>query len=162
MAKLAAFETGRPRSVKENPPFRFVAIYEGVSAGAQAALRMAPLLARVKQEFEVQTSFWTFDEIERFPERIDQATREMVEADLIVVSTQSRAGLEPRFKNWIEGWARRKQGNPCALVALLGPGNPTRPEPSLRSFLQRMAESGGMDFFFATVAPQAEQLEAGE
>jgi hypothetical protein len=156
MPNNAALKSERFVTIRDKPPFRFVTVYEGFAASVQAAMKMAPLVARLRAEFEVQTTLWAFDEFERFPELIEQATTEMVEADMIVISTQSPAGLPPRIKNWIERWALRKQGNPSALVALMGPGNPARPEPSLKSFLQRAAQSGGMDFFCAAIEPKAD------
>jgi hypothetical protein len=145
--------------MNQSPIFRLLIIYENFSAGVQSIVSMDPMLRHLKPQFEVQTRLWSFDEFEHFPQLIERATHEAVEADIIVVSAQSEAGLPARIHQWIEHWAALKHGNHSAIVALVGLGNAIRQKASLRAFLKRVAKGCGMAFFCGTVLSSVETLD---
>ncbi len=141
------------------PSFNVVIIYDDFYSalrGQELAGRMA---IELEPAFEIRTRVWDFD-LASHPDLRDRAAKDAIEADMIIISVTSEAGLSSSFKAWMESWLAQKRGGLAALVALVSEGEcfPAEPPPLCR-VLKQMAREGGMDFFCQTGICRNESFE---
>jgi hypothetical protein len=74
---------------------------------------------------------WEFDELRTFPQLCDQATEEVLSADILMFSTLEPNELPTEIWTWIESWAPRQKGRAHSLVALVGGGGRRANDPPL-------------------------------
>jgi hypothetical protein len=118
-------------------------IYHDVSAAVRACavLRCAASRAKVRARWDIKP--WRVDVL-RLPLAADEAMREALDADLIVLAGPRVYSLPPWLNQWLESWANRRQAGDCALVVVreATDGKGPAPDPKLSLF----AERHGLDF----------------
>lgn len=128
-------------------PFDLVLAYEDV-ATRNAAMQLHRQLARQLQtDFDLQAAWWKLAHLAG-PDLREQATDDVTQADMVILSVHAAPDLPELAASWIEEWAVRPDHHKCALVALLldaeNRQDETRP---LLARLRQVARQARMDFF---------------
>ena len=128
-------------------PFRVVVVSENDTAAVRAQELSTRLASRLKGAFRLRCAHWNFAMLELEPMR-DQAAKEAIVAEMVIISAQWAGDLPATVKRWAENWSSHKRGHFSALVALVNPkaAADLHPRP-LCSYLRTLAEENGMDFF---------------
>lgn len=128
-------------------PFDLVLAYEDM-ATRDAAMRLHGQLARQLQtDFDLRAAWWKLRHLAEGELR-EQATDDVTQADMVILSVHAASDLPDLASSWIEDWALRPDHHKCALVALvLGAGNRPEETRQLLARLQRVARQARMDFF---------------
>ena len=151
------FETG-PATTKR--PFRVVIAYNDVDAGKRAMRVLSHLSESFGDEIAFHPLPWSFDLLMDVNWR-EVAASDAVDADILIVATDSPGALPPAVGRWAESAIDQKRGTHAAVVALFGPEeNPDRTGSSRLDSIQTAAEQAGLDFF--APAPRHELDEAIE
>jgi hypothetical protein len=115
---------------------------EDLSSGLRAEAFFDKIKRSLGPDFEIQSSFWRFDEIE-VPELRQRAEAEFASADIIVISCRADEPGSSRPQSW-ERILPHKGTQARALVAL-NP-NASRALLEARRFREASAKAG-IDFF---------------
>jgi hypothetical protein len=110
---------------------------------------------------ELQFAMWRFSFFET-PELREDAARQAVQADVIVVAPggNSGGGLSSSVTSWLDQWTSRRQLLPGALVAVLDPSaEQHHGESVVVCQLRSAARVTGMDFFCSAL--QQVELPSG-
>ncbi|HEY1663708.1 MAG TPA: hypothetical protein VGI03_14920 [Verrucomicrobiae bacterium] len=137
-----------------NSVFKIVIVHDDLISAIQAVEMLKRLAERLESEHGIGCNIWqTINNIWKFdwledPELWEQVVANTIEADMIIISAGSSTELPACVRNWIEKALPRKQGEPTALVALIGGERKNRSESSQSGvFLRQMAQQFGFDFF---------------
>jgi hypothetical protein len=136
--------------METTPALKVVIAYETLDA----ALRAKEMSERLKAELNSSCEVWSMESLAHLPLRQLAATAAS-EADIVVIAARNAQALPLHLKDWIEDWLVRKKPGPTALVALYdeeqeAPRETPQGSPSLGTYLDLIAERGGMDFFSNT------------
>lgn len=139
-----------------------VIAYGDVPAGRRAMHLLDGVVPAEGEKAKLCPLLWRFDMLEVADWRVE-ATIPTLQADLLIISTSSKAALPAVVQDWVQSCLSQKQGHAAALVALLGPTGDTDPPDSPRlQFLSAAAAAAGLRFFApapdAAPAPLAEAL----
>lgn len=138
------FEADSPDA---NQALRVVIAYNDLAAGKRAMRVMASLGNGLGDDIELEPLPWSFDLLEDVDWR-GVATRDAVNADIVIVATSDTRPLPPAVKLWVEEIVGRKRGLDAAVVALFGPAEkPDEIDSSRLGFIQSAARRAGLDFF---------------
>jgi hypothetical protein len=132
-----------------------VIAYGDVPAGRRAMRLLHNVVPAEGEKAKLCPMLWRFDLLEVADWRTE-ATPPTLQADLLIISTSSKADLPAAVQDWVQSCLSQKQGHAAALVALLGPAGDTDPPDSSRiQFLSGVAAAAGLRFFAPTphVAP---------
>lgn len=135
------------------PEFKVLVVYEDLAARIQAKQTCEQLSRSLAGECEFQCDSWKLDSLS-IPGLADLAATAAIHADMVIVASRGR--LTVSFKDWVEDWLGRYQGEQKALVALLDKSTAKRAETtSLHTYLQSVATRGNMKYFqhYETMAP---------
>ena len=127
--------------------FSFVIAYDDLPAARRGIRVIADMACRGADDTMWRPLPWRFDFLEH-PVCRELALADAINADLILISTESRKELPPAVETWIKTSLERKRGNHAAVVALLGPSEHLDEPGSARLQLVRQAaQVAGLDFF---------------
>lgn len=137
---------GEP-SANTRRSFRILIAYD-TPINALEAMRLADgMVGQLGEEFEIHRDLWRFD-ILTLPEIRDDAVRETLDADLVVIAADAERSLPVPVKDWLTAWAARCVPGDGILVALL---NVRLAMPAqageLRFFLRSYADQTGIELF---------------
>ena len=128
-----------------------------------AALRRAEeVFGRLHEEFASEASFsfaWaSFVDLNEAG-TASRATRDALNADVIVIAAHAGNELPCAVEAWIETWVRPKGSQGSALVALIGlPEDRRRGITPVHVYLRDVAERAGMGFFSQVIKSPEEIL----
>lgn len=126
---------------------RVLIAYNDLAAGKRAMRVMADLGKGLGDEIEFQPIPWSFDLLMDM-DWGEVATRDAVQADILIITTSSASPLPPVVGRWAEAAISRKRGTAAAVVALFGTEeNPDAAGSSRLEAIQRAAQQAGLDFF---------------
>src|SRR5690349_17388169 len=110
-------------------PFAIFLAYEDRLTRARALWLFDHLRAKPLAHYNLRCACWRFNQL-RQTDQSRHATDEALGADMIILSLHGQPEISPAVQRWIEGWGDAKEGQDCALVALID-----RPDPlsSVRS-----------------------------
>ncbi len=152
MRSNKSFSVNSTAPANGSPPqlLNALLVYEDVTVALRGQEVLRSLARELKPQFELHSSLWKFDLLP-YPELVEQATLEALEADVIIIAAHGETDLSPHVTGWIESWLPGKRGRQAALIALLGRGDEVvgelgQPRP-VREYLREAAQNGGMDFF---------------
>jgi hypothetical protein len=137
------------------PPreIEIVFLYDDFSAGKDAIQVVAGAFNRLDGAAEFRPRLWRFDLL-RDPEWFSSALAESRDADIFVVATRSRTGLNSEVRTWLESRFAQEHQASGALVAMLGPfEDPDRSDSPRFQMLQTLAHDAG--FAFLAPAPSS-------
>ena len=143
-----ALERGsREPSANERRGFRILIAYD-TPVNAMEAMRLADgMVGQLGEGFAIHRDLWRFD-ILTLPEIRDDAVRETLDADLVVVAADAERSLPAPVMEWLAAWAARGVPSGAILVTLL---NVLRAMPvqaaELRCFLRGFADEAGLELF---------------
>ncbi len=101
-------------------PLNVLIVYEDARAARRAAQVVSRLARHTADHIEYKTDFWRFDLL-RHPHWCDTATRNALEADLIIMATHDEvAELPAPVNDWLESCLVRRGKTNTALLALFG------------------------------------------
>lgn len=122
MAAQTTLPAMRDDDLCESVPLNVLIVYEDAAASRRALDVISRLAARTGHQVEFKTDFWRFDMLEDAGWR-DTATRDVLAADMIILSTHETGELPPMIDRWLqEGLAQRGEKR-TALLALFGTGD---------------------------------------
>ncbi len=128
--------------------FDLVVGYEDATTRSRALRLYDRLAQQLLAEYDFRCAWWKFNHLQDdslMAQAIDDATA----ANMIILSLSARPCLPLPGKAWIENWAARKAKRKSALVALLDMSHQPAAAPNqIQDYLQQIARSANMDFFF--------------
>ena len=133
-------------------PLSVILAFDGDVAHKKARQFFAHLLEEFEEEFELESSWWSFEQLcqERFAEA---AARAAASADVIGFVSAAPGDLPFPVKAWIERWLAKKEDRDAALVALVGRESDGTQTPSpMQQYLEHIAKEAGLAFFPGTFA----------
>ncbi len=131
--------------MKDHPTLKIIIAYENFAAAIRAKELTDRLAAELESQDDMDCDFWKFDLLER-PQFLAQATADVAEADIIVISVRGAAALPAATRTWLANWPAQRRERLTALIVLREkPG--AVPEGNLCNDLRRIARSRRMDFF---------------
>jgi len=131
-----------PSAVAESKPrFRIVIVYDTFASGPRAKAELEPLVDRLKPEFELETELWEFEEMRHQALR-EQASREVRDSELLVISAEGSEPLPPAVRDWLGSLLPGQADCLAGLVALSA-----QPAGPVLEDLRQIAERHGIDFF---------------
>jgi hypothetical protein len=101
---------------------KIILLYDDVAAGRRAMTAAVKLAAGLEFESEPRHSVWRFDLLEDETWHA-AATREAVDAEIIIVSTSQPNALPDTVNQWIEDCLAQKTSAGTVLLALFGDEN---------------------------------------
>lgn len=126
--------------------FNVVIAYEDFETGKHAKHTYDFLVEHLGRESQFTNQMWKFD-ILRIPKLREIATKDALDADIIIVSSRGDDDLPAPVKSWIESWLT-EPGHALALVALFsGPREEAPARRCIRAYLAAAARRGKMEFF---------------
>ena len=119
-----------------------VLVFEDADAGKHAQAFYDHLRERLGTEFDFTRYQWSFSLLEDVHVR-EAAAHDAATADIVIITTHGDAEIPDHVRTWFQAWVGRN-ASPMALVALFD-----RPasRKELRSELELIAQTGGIDFF---------------
>lgn len=130
-----------------NQALRVLIAYNDLAAGKRAMRVMISLGKGLGDDLELEPLPWSFELLQDADWR-QVATRDAVNADMVIVATSDSRPLPPAVKRWVENIVGRKRGLDAAVVALFGPAEkPDEIDSSRLGFIQSAARRAGLDFF---------------
>jgi hypothetical protein len=152
MRELSA-TTFASRTFGPAPEFNVVIVYEELESGKRARRTYDYLAEQLGHESEFKHAMWKFD-ILAIPHLRDMAVKDVMNADIVVVSMARAREVPAAVKDWIESWLGFA-AKPMALVALFdSESTDTRIS---RNYLEAVANRGGMKFFANPDLPAGER-----
>lgn len=141
---------------RDTPDFQdvctIVVLYEGDATRARAMAACDYLVRQFWQEVELQFHWWRTDFL-RDTELAALAADNAVQADFLIISSESPQEFAPALESWFESWLERRTDRQGALVDLAatpsGGGMTARAQ-----FLQEVSRRGKFDYL--TAVPQGE------
>ncbi|HWA08506.1 MAG TPA: hypothetical protein VG838_03480 [Opitutaceae bacterium] len=97
-------------------------VYEDATAARRAVRVVSRLAAEAAGLVNFRRSFWRFDLLDNRDCRA-AATRDGLQADVIIVVTRTAEELPSVVNRWLEDCLRRRHQAGTAVLALLGSGN---------------------------------------
>jgi hypothetical protein len=129
--------------LEPDPIFNVVIAYEDFETGKQAKETYDFLVRNLGHECRFDNQMWKFDVL-GIPKLREIAAKDVLMADIIIISCQGTHDLSPDVKAWINSWVYH-QNNAIALVALFGDADgDTR---LVRDYLAHVAKRAQMEFF---------------
>src|SRR5687767_4524838 len=119
-----------------------VIAFEDAEAGKHAQAFYDHLKERLGAEFDFTRYQWSFSLLED-PHVRDAAAHDAATADIVIITTHGDTELPAHVDAWFQTWVGRN-ASPTALVALF---DQPAVRQEVRSELERIAQTGGMDFF---------------
>jgi hypothetical protein len=116
---------------------------EDLSSGLRAEALFEQIKRGLGSDFEIQSSFWRFDEME-IPELRQRAETEFAEADMIVISYRTDEAGADLLPSHLQGILPQKGTQTRALVTLNR--NASSSNPAAQYFREASAKAG-IDFF---------------
>lgn len=142
------------REIDLPEPVRILIVYEDMVTGQKARLVAEQLVGSLGPGYRCEPSLWKF-EVLKVPDISAMAAYEARQADLIVFAAREGKELEEEVKQWIQGWLPYKErGDSCIVALLLKGPNPTASASPLYSYLRKIAEKRGLDFFWQELESQ--------
>ena len=128
-------------------PLRVVLTYQDIAAG-QCAMRVLNGLARgLGDDLEFQPLLWSFDLLSD-PDWRAAATSDVLNADILLISTSSPNPLPDSVERWVKDAIGRKRGTDAAVVAIFGSeDNPDGAGSPRLEAVRAAAQQAGLDFF---------------
>jgi CheY-like chemotaxis protein len=127
-----------------------VIAYGDVPAGRRALHLLDDVAHAEGERTELCPLLWRFDILDVAEWRAE-ATHPALQADLLIISTSSKADLPAAVQDWVRSCLSQKRGRAAALVALLGPADDADAPDSPRfQFLSAAAAAAGLGFFAPT------------
>ena len=121
-------------------------IYDTLDSGKNA-IRVLSRVGGLEAEAEGYPHLWETGLLED-PEWFAAAVGDALRADIILVALRNVGALTPQLREFIELCMQKKEGEDCALIALIGPlrraGLKTGPE---LKFLSRVIENARFSHF---------------
>jgi hypothetical protein len=143
-------------SAERDGPCQIVIAYDTVAAGQRAMELVSSLHSQDEMDFEMRPLPWRFDLLEDAAWR-DLARADVVESDLLFISTFSKSNLPPAVWKWIGECLALKRGETAAVVALFGAdGQMDDAESARLQLLRNATREAGLAFF----APSAGEDES--
>jgi hypothetical protein len=126
---------------------RVVIAYRDLAASQRALRVMADLGQGLGDKMEFHPVPWSF-ELLADADWSDAASRDAIDADILIIASSSVEPLPPAVARWIETAISHKRGTAAAVVALFGAGeNPDASGLSRLAAIQAAARRAGLDFF---------------
>ena len=122
--------------------FKIMIAYEDLPLAIQAM----GISERVAFQFDAKVDVWPFELLDLRRVR-EHAISMAATADMIIIAARSGLELPRGVKRWIEKGLRQKGKNPGSLVALLDHDPNLSNKPPLRTYLERTAGQGNVEFF---------------
>ena len=132
--------------VDETPGFNILIAYEDFECGKQAKATYDFLVENLDADCHFSNTMWKFDVL-GIPKLREMASKDVAEADIIIIACKGHHRLPADVKAWFESWVEEKTAA-IALVALLDSSeiNPEQVEAT-RDYLASVAKRGRMEFF---------------
>lgn len=147
-------------SMDAKQALRVVIAYRDLPAGKRAMHVMSGLGKGLGDEIEFQPVPWSF-ELLADRDWSEVATRDAINADILIVATSSANALPPAVARWVESTINQKQGTAAAVIALFGSeANPDEVDTSRVDAIQTAARQAGLDFFAPPARHGFEQTKA--
>lgn len=113
-------------------------IYDDFASAVRAstALRQAAHRAKLRANWNLRP--WRSD-ILGFAPTADEALKDAVDADVIMLAGRRVYALPPWLRQWLESWGSRRKSEDCALVVVRDEteGKGSAPNPGLSLFAER-------------------------
>jgi hypothetical protein len=134
-----------------------VIVYDDLEAGQHAMEVLAGVGARTGDGGELTLQPWKFDLLSD-PDWRSMAAGDVLQADILVLSSNREDGLPAHLKLWLENCLALRRNKPGAVVALMRGKDGVGDAPS-RRFMHDLALRAGCEFF-APATSAAEETEA--
>jgi hypothetical protein len=122
-------------------------IYNDFQAGHRARQLIASITHELRDQVQVQPTFWHFD-LFLDPAGRSQATTEAMAAKLIILTASGNEALPDAVCDWWRACLTAKRGSCTAVIALLGsPDHFDGPESPRLQFLRETTHAAELDFF---------------
>jgi hypothetical protein len=133
-------------SGKTPSAFKVFVVHEDTLTGVRAAAVLGRLGDFLNNEPVIQNDIWKFDSLAH-PALYEQASRQAVAADMIIVSASGSQPLPAHVDEMIFDALGRKKNRPAAVVALLDMKTDCAGESPVGARLRQMAGETGTDYF---------------
>lgn len=143
---------------RDTPDFQdvctIVVLYEGDATRARALGACDYLVRQFWQEVELKFHWWRTDFL-RDEELAAVAANNAVQADFLIISSESNCEFSPALESWFESWLeRRSSDRQGALVDLSAAFQSGAGRTAREQFLQEVSRRGKFDYL--TSMPQSE------
>ena len=129
---------------------RVVIAYGDLPAGKRTMRLLGTLSQGMAGDLEFQPLPWSFEMLAESEWR-DLATRDVVNADMLILATSDTRPIPSSVVHWVDTVIRRKQGSSAAVVALLGQEEDSDAATSTQlEAIQAAARQAGLAFFAPT------------
>ena len=130
-----------------------VVLYEGDATRARAMVACDYLVRQFWQEVELKFHWWRTDFL-RDLHLAAVAADNAVEADFLIISSESNREFSPALESWFESWLARRSDRQGALVDLQAAFQGGAGMTAREQFLQEVSRRGKFDYL--TSMPQSE------
>ena len=154
-ANIQGAPTQPPNQRTKSPPFVRVVLAYADDSALQTVLSIYHAVAkRLARHFEFRDSCWRFGSFSA-PQQLVEAAQRAAVADIIFCCPSDQTQLPAAVQDWIGLWTAKRNAPDGALAALLPTPtlNPGGVSP-VRTYLERIAQSSGLTFFWKEYIPQ--------
>lgn len=150
---------------QDEPDFQevchIVVIYEGDATRARAMVACDYLVRQFWQEVELKFHWWRTDFL-RDVQLAAVAADDAVQADFLIISSETSHEFSPALESWFESWLARRMDRQSALVDLQmvfqGDGGVT----PRTHFLQEVSRRGKFDYLTAMPGGEGEPARVNQ
>lgn len=103
----------------EQVPLNVIVIYDEVASAHRAMAVVAHLSHDSQGQVEFKPEFWRIDLLKQSEWRF-AAAKDLLEANLIIITTRDGAGLEPQTNAWLEECLVSRNDPYIAMLSLYG------------------------------------------
>jgi len=128
------------------PSCSVAVLYEDSATRDHAAMIILHLGQQLADQVRIEASWWRIDYLVD-PRVAWEATEEALSAGMVVFALHAGREVPPVLRNWAETWVDSREGEPGAIVGLVGisaaPDNWVSPR---HQYLQELAARARMDY----------------
>ncbi len=141
---------GKMADAEARATMNVVIAYDDIAAGQHAVRILGDVADNFGGDIELRPQLWAFRFLET-PEWRVLAGRDVLDADMLIISTSSESELPAAVRSWFNSCLTQRCGADLAVIALLGrPGKLDEPYSARFQFVQRAVREASVDFFAPT------------
>jgi hypothetical protein len=131
-----------------------VIAYDDVPAGQHAMHILGDVADNFGSNIELRPQLWAFRFLDN-PDWRALAAKDVLEADMLIISTSSENELPAAVRNWFNSCLAQRCGADLAVIALLGSPDKLDEHYSARfQYVQRAVSEASCDFFAPAPHPE--------
>jgi hypothetical protein len=132
-----------PLELEGRSSFKAVIAYEDFETGKHAKRVYDFLTQHLGADCEFSSQMWKFDVLS-IPKLREIASKDALDADILMISSRGGKDLAGGAKAWIESWLEK---GTCAIALVALFNSELHENQPIRAYLAEVARRGGLEFF---------------